>query len=145
MAEAHRPLSPHLQIWKWGPHMAVSIVHRATGTILATAGVAVLVWWLLAIASGPEAYQTFSHYVVSAGEGGSTFAVILNWLFRLAAFVVSWAFFQHMLSGIRHLVMDMGAGYELKTNKTWALATFAGSFTLTALLWVGIIVRVMEG
>ena len=57
-----RPLAPHLTVWKWGPHMLVSILHRVTGSGLATVGAAALVWWLMAAASGPEAYETFSHH-----------------------------------------------------------------------------------
>ena len=53
---ANRPLSPHLQIWKWGPHMLVSILHRVTGDGMALVGLGVLLWWLGALASGPEAY-----------------------------------------------------------------------------------------
>ena len=49
-----RPLSPHLTIWRWGPHMAVSILHRATGSGMATVGAILLVWWLVALASGEE-------------------------------------------------------------------------------------------
>ena len=48
--------------------------------------------------------------------------------------------FQHTLSGLRHLVMDMGAGYELSTNKFWATMTIAVSAVLTALLWLYILV-----
>lgn len=143
MAGAKRPLSPHLQIWKWGPAMAASIAHRATGTILALVGIPVLVWWLMAAASGPEAYATFSNYVISAQDAGS-FAGIANILFWLAAIVVAWSFFQHMLSGLRHLVLDMGAGYELKTNRMVALLTFAGSTLLTLLLVITVAMRVME-
>ena len=56
---ANRPIAPHLQIWKWGPHMAISILHRVTGDGLALAGLAVLLWWLGAMAAGPDAYATF--------------------------------------------------------------------------------------
>ena len=133
MAGAERPLSPHLQIWKWSPAMAVSIAHRATGTILALVGIPVLVWWLLSAASGADSYATFSKWVIDAGEGGGL-ADITTVLFKLAAILVAWSFFQHMLSGLRHLVMDMGAGYELKTNRTAAILTFVGSILLTLLL-----------
>ncbi|WP_420607761.1 succinate dehydrogenase, cytochrome b556 subunit [Novosphingopyxis sp.] len=140
MAGADRPLSPHLQIWKWGPHMAASIAHRATGTILALVGIPVLVWWLLAAASGADAYASFSKWVIDAGDAGG-FAAITTVLFKLAAIVVAWSFFQHMLSGLRHLVMDMGAGYELKTNRTVAVLTFVGSILLTLLLVVYVAMR----
>src|SRR3546814_1470403 len=58
-ANRSRPLSPHLTIWRWGPHMLVSILHRMTGAGLATVGVVGLVWWLTAAAMGPAAYETF--------------------------------------------------------------------------------------
>lgn len=117
-----RPLSPHLTIWRWGPHMLVSILHRITGTGLAVVGLAVLTWWLGAIAAGPAAYQQFTGHASS-------------W-YGLAVLVgLTWAFWQHFLSGIRHLVMDMGAGFELKINKLFAVLTMAGALFLTALTW----------
>ncbi|TFI58782.1 succinate dehydrogenase, cytochrome b556 subunit [Sphingomonas parva] len=117
-----RPLSPHLTIWRWGPHMLVSILHRVTGSGLATIGAAALVWWLAAAASGPEAYGTFVSWATS-------------WIGIVIGVGLSWAFFQHTLSGIRHLVMDIGAGFELSTNKFWANMTLVGSALLTALFW----------
>jgi succinate dehydrogenase / fumarate reductase cytochrome b subunit len=123
-----RPLSPHLTIWKWGPHMLVSILHRATGTAMALAGGIGFVWWLVAAAMGPTAYEIFLYWATSP-------------LGYLVAVGLTWTFFQHLLSGIRHLVMDTGAGYELKTNKSFAMATMAGSILLTALVWLPMIVR----
>lgn len=60
-----RPLSPHLTIWRWGPPMAVSILHRVTGAALSIAGLAVLTWWLMALATGPEAYAGFAKAAAS--------------------------------------------------------------------------------
>ena len=117
-----RPLSPHLTIWRWGPHMLVSILHRVTGSGLATLGAAGLVWWLTAAASGPDAYATF----VGCAK---------SWIGIVVGVGLSWAFFQHTLSGIRHLVMDIGAGFELSVNKFWANMTLVGSVLLTALFW----------
>jgi succinate dehydrogenase / fumarate reductase cytochrome b subunit len=57
---ASRPLSPHLSIWKWGPHMLVSILHRVTGDGMAFVALPVLIWWLAAIAGGAESYATFT-------------------------------------------------------------------------------------
>lgn len=123
-----RPLSPHLSIWKWGPHMAVSIVHRVTGSGMATLGTILLVWWLAALATGRERYEQFvGLFTTSAGHLN-----IIGWVFAVG-FTLS--FFQHMMSGIRHFVMDVGAGYELKSAKNSALATFVGSVVLTALFW----------
>ena len=117
-----RPLSPHLTIWRWGPHMLVSILHRITGVGLAVVGGPVLVWWLLAIAGGPEAYDSFTGW---AGW----------WLGIVVAVGLSWALVQHTLSGLRHFVMDAGAGYELGTNKFWATMTLAASILITAFFW----------
>src|SRR5688572_11166527 len=121
-----RPLSPHLTIWRWGPHMLVSILHRVTGAGVALVGGAVLAWWLLAAAEGADAYADFTGWA--------------TWKWALIFWVpLSWALFQHSLSGLRHLVMDIGAGYELDTNKFWANMTLVGSLLLTALLWAWII------
>ena len=123
MATRPRPLSPHLTIWRWGPHMTVSILHRATGIALSVAGLAILAWWLMARAQGQEAYATF------AKVAGSPIGLIV-------LVGLTWSFFQHLLSGIRHLVTDTGAGFELRVNKTSAILTIVGSLLLTAALWV---------
>ena len=117
-----RPLSPHLSIWRWGPHMVVSILHRITGIGLSIIGLAALTWWLVAIASGPESYATFAN-----AAGHPIGLVVLIGL--------TWAFFQHLLSGIRHLAMDTGAAFELGVNKRFAVLTILGSTLLTAGLW----------
>lgn len=123
---AERPLSPHLQIWKWGPHMAVSILHRITGDGMALVGLAVLVWWLGALAGGPEAYADF------ATLAGSPVGMIV-------LVGLSWAFFTHMSSGIRHFVLDIGAGYELTTNKTWSILSPLIGVALTVAFWAVIL------
>ena len=121
-----RPLSPHLGIWRWGPGMLVSIVHRMTGAALAIAGLALLVWWLMAIADSAEAYADFTRAVTHP-------------LGLVVLVGLTWAFFQHLLSGIRHLVMDTGAGFELDTNKRFAVLTLVGSLVLTLLIWVPVL------
>lgn len=122
-----RPLSPHLTVWRWGPHMLVSILHRATGVALTVAGLALLTWWLLALSGSDAGYQRFEEAIAWAPFGIS--------LAKLVLIGLTWAFFQHTLSGIRHLIMDVGAGFELKTNKTMAYLTLIGSALLTAALW----------
>ena len=117
-----RPLSPHLTIWRWGPGMLVSILHRVTGGALTVAGLAVLAWWLIAIAGGEESYAEF--VAVATHPVG---LIILAGL--------TWAFWQHFFSGLRHLVLDTGAGYELRVNKFWSVMTVAGSLFATALTW----------
>jgi succinate dehydrogenase / fumarate reductase cytochrome b subunit len=103
--------------------MLVSILHRITGGALSIAGLAVLTWWLIAIADGPDAYAEFGDLARSPIG-----LVVLVGL--------TWAFFQHLLSGMRHLVMDAGAGFELDTNKRFAILTIVGSVVLTAAFWV---------
>ncbi|HET9355254.1 MAG TPA: succinate dehydrogenase, cytochrome b556 subunit [Sphingomicrobium sp.] len=117
-----RPLSPHLSIWRWGPGMTVSILHRVTGGALAVAGLGVLTWWLWAIADGNAGYERFAE--AAASPLGIVVLVGLTW-----------AFWQHFLSGIRHLVMDSGAGLELRINKLFSVLTVAGALFLTALTW----------
>lgn len=121
-----RPLSPHLTLWKWGPHMLVSILNRITGAGLTVVGSIVLVWWLVAAASSAEAYAAFTSWATS-------------WIGIVIGVGLSWAFFQHTLGGLRHLVMDIGAGFELRTNKFWANMTLVGTIFLTALFWFVIV------
>ena len=102
--------------------MVVSILHRATGVALSFAGLGILAWWLLALSSGQEAYATFT----KAATHPLGLVVLAG---------ISWSFFQHLLSGIRHLVMDSGAAFELGLNKAFAILTIVGSVLLTAALW----------
>jgi succinate dehydrogenase / fumarate reductase cytochrome b subunit len=102
--------------------MAVSILHRATGVALSFAGLGILTWWLFALSSGPDAYASFTKTATSP-------------LGLVVLAGISWSFFQHLLSGIRHLVMDTGAAFELGVNKTFAILTIGGSMLLTAVLW----------
>lgn len=127
-----RPLSPHLQVWRWGPHMLVSIIHRALGVGMALVGAPLLTWWLAATASGEESYRGFLDWFTT--DTGA-----LNFVGWVLAVGLSWAVLQHMMTGIRHLVLDTGAGYELRRNKLGALATMAASATLTALYWAYIV------
>lgn len=117
-----RPLSPHLGIWRWRVHMLVSILHRVTGHGNALVGVLLFVWWLVAAASGEAAYATFYDLATSPFGYLVGIGMTLN-------------FFQHMGSGLRHLVMDTGAAYEIQTSKRTALATFVFSITMTVLVW----------
>lgn len=124
---APRPLSPHMTIWKWRVHAVVSILHRITGNAMALGGVVLFLWWLLAAASGPEAYQVF----VGAATG---------WFGILIAFGLTWVFFQHLCSGIRHLIMDSGEGFDLDTSRRLAIATLIASTLLTILTWIVIVI-----
>ncbi len=117
-----RPLSPHLTIWRWGPGMLVSILHRITGGALSVAGLAVLTWALWAAMSGDAQFDTF-----------------LQWMNHPIGIIVlvglTWAFWQHLFSGLRHLVLDTGAGFELKINRAGSVATIVLAIFFTALTW----------
>ena len=123
---AERPLSPHLSIWKWGPAMLVSILHRASGDGLALVGLPVLLWWLGALAGGPASYATFVEYATSIPG----IIVLVG---------VSWAFFSHFCSGVRHFVLDIGAGYEVDANNRWSVVTTLGGVVLTVAFWAALL------
>lgn len=124
---ADRPIAPHLfdgprLHWRWGPHMVVSILHRITGDGMALVGLGVLLWWLGSLAGGAESYAGFT-----AAMGSPLGLIVLAGL--------SWAFFSHMCSGIRHFVLDLGAGYELRTNKTFSVVAPLTGVVLTIAFW----------
>lgn len=108
--------------------MAVSILHRITGDGMALVGLAVGIWWLGALASGPDAYGLF-------------YAVASSWVGQIVLVGLSWAFFSHLLSGLRHFVLDIGAGYELRTNKMWSIAVPAIAIVLTVAFWAFIYLK----
>ena len=122
MAQAKRPLSPHLQVYRFGAHMAVSIIHRITGSALAV-GAILLTWWLVAIATGHE------YFNMVQGMAGSM-------LGKLVLFGITFALMQHFASGIRHLFMDAGKLFDLKANTSSAKFTFVFSSVMTLLIWV---------
>lgn len=122
MATRARPLSPHLGIWRWRVHMLVSILHRITGDGLAIGGALLLLWWLVAAATGSDAYAGF-------------LAIASGWIGHVILVGLTWAVFQHMLSGLRHLAMDTGWGYGLATSRLTAILTILGSLALTGLVW----------
>ena len=124
MTASNRPLSPHLQIWKWTLTMTQSILHRATG-IANTIGLFILVWWLIAAAAGPNAYEiflTFASHPIGR-------IMMMGWVFSVYA---------HMLGGIRHMIMDTGRLYEIRTAKLVVLFVWVASAVLTLATWMTI-------
>ena len=109
--------------------MLVSILHRATGDGMATVGSVLLVWWLAALAAGEQSYATFRD-VFTLDNGR------LNIVGYVVGIGLTLALFQHIAGGVRHLVMDTGAGFELKRNKQGALATMAFAVVATAFFWL---------
>jgi succinate dehydrogenase / fumarate reductase cytochrome b subunit len=123
-----RPVSPHLQIWRWTITMAASITHRATGLALA-GGTLFLVWWLIAAASGPEAYAVFAR--VAGHPVG-----------EIIVFGLIWALAFHLLNGIRHLAWDLGYGFRMSTSRLTAALAYGFSLVLAAGIFaIGLMVR----
>jgi len=111
-----RPLSPHLTVYRWPITMAASITHRMTGIALA-GGTLFLAWWLIAAATGPDAYDVF--LAVARHP--------IGWII-LFGFVWSLAF--HLLNGIRHLAWDVGFGFRLPVARLTAALVFALSLAI---------------
>ena len=119
--QAARPLSPHLQIYRWSWTMAMSIAHRATGCAL-YAGTVLIAAWLVAAASGPAAFETAQ-------------AIAGSILGRLVLFGYSFALLHHMVGGLRHFVWDLGYGYDPETRMKLAKYSVFVSGGLTVLVW----------
>ncbi len=117
-----RPLSPHLQVYKPQLTSLLSILHRITGVALA-GGTLLLVWWLIAAATGTDAFNSVQ-------------TVIGSWFGRLFLFGWSFALFYHLCNGIRHLFWVMGRGYELPTVTASGWAVVIISIALTGIAWV---------
>ncbi|MBK8181695.1 MAG: succinate dehydrogenase, cytochrome b556 subunit [Candidatus Competibacteraceae bacterium] len=124
MSANKRPLSPFMIGPYYKPQMTsvLSITHRATGAGLVV-GTLLLVYWLAAAASGPEAYKHAQ-------------AVLGSMLGQLFLFLWTWALFYHMANGIRHLFWDAGRGFEMTeaTKSGWWVVW--SSIILTVLSWL---------
>lgn len=121
MATQNRPLSPHLQIYRWQISSVLSILHRITGIALAV-GSLLLVYWIIAGAVGPEAFAQ------AQGLIGSVIG-------RLLLFGWTYALFFHLANGIRHLFWDLGWGFELKTMSITGWAAVVVALLLTLIAW----------
>ena len=120
--------------------MTVSILHRVSGDGLAIVGGLMFLWWLGALAAGPDAYAAFLACVWHDPSPEVTLLhQITNVLGKVVLIGLTWAFFQHLFSGLRHLVLDTGAGYELKTNKLWSTVVMISGVLATAATWLYIL------
>lgn len=120
--EQRRPLSPHLQIYKWSPTMAASIAHRATGAAL-YAGTLLLAFYLFA----------------AAGDAGSfhfAAALFSSWLGQIVLFGYTFVLMLHVMGGLRHAIWDAGKGFERTARDRLSLGSFVGAAVLTVLLWL---------
>ncbi len=117
MTEDSRPLSPHLQIYRWQITMLMSILHRASGIVLSV-GAVFLVYWLVALSHGPEDYAAVRALLASLpGQ-----IALLGWTAAL---------YYHLCNGIRHLFWDAGAGFEMTTVRRSGWAVVIVSLALT--------------
>ncbi|MET0986226.1 MAG: succinate dehydrogenase, cytochrome b556 subunit [Steroidobacteraceae bacterium] len=120
MATRERPISPFFT-YRWQYTNTLSILNRLTGLALSI-GLIPLIYWLVAAASGPEAYADALEVL------GSPIV-----MFIMVGF--SFSFFYHLLNGIRHLVWDLGYGFDLRVARASGWTVFIGSLVLTALSW----------
>lgn len=116
-----RPLSPHLQIYRWQLTSVLSILHRAAGVAL-TIGTILLVWWLVAAAEGSDSYAAVQRFLGS-------------WVGRVLLFGWSVALFYHLCNGLRHLWWDTGRGLELRSVYAGGWAVLVGTVVLTVIAW----------
>lgn len=121
-----RPVSPHLQIYRWTPTMAMSIVHRATGIAL-YGGMLLVAWWLVAAATSPSWFD-FANWLLG------------SWFGLLVLIGFSWSLIHHALGGVRHYIWDTGVGLEKKTATMLSSLTLVGSLLLTAALWAAYVI-----
>ncbi len=122
-----RPMSPHLQIWRWPISMAVSISHRVTGVGLAI-GTLLLTWWLVAAATSDTAFDRVQWFL------GSPIGMLMLFCWTLSLML-------HFFSGIRHLAWDAGFGFEPQTYRLTARIVIIGAAVLTLLIWfIGLVV-----
>ena len=121
-SHAERPLSPHLQVYRLTLTMMMSIVHRLTGGALYF-GTLLVVWWLVALASGPEQFEFVQ------GIAGSIIG-------RLVLFGYTWALVHHAIGGLRHLIWDTGRGFDLGNVEWMARLNLIGSVVITVVIWV---------
>lgn len=120
-----RPLSPHLQNWRWHATMATSILHRATGVANYIGAVLVSVW-LVMLAAGPQTYAIWED--LNAGPLG----ILITLAFIGFTFSVSF----HLLNGIRHLVWDAGYGFDAKGSNLRSLFIIGAAIGFTAAIWI---------
>ena len=127
MAQQERPLSPFMH-YRWQYTNTLSILHRLSGVFMA-AGITLLVYWLVAAASGNAAYDT----ALSCLTSPLTKLALFGWLL---------AFYYHLLNGIRHLGWDLGYGFERAVARKTGTLVFIAAIVLTALTWWCISVRI---
>ncbi|OJW53354.1 MAG: succinate dehydrogenase, cytochrome b556 subunit [Alphaproteobacteria bacterium 41-28] len=117
-----RPLSPHLQVYKIQITSLLSIMHRGTGIVL-YGGSILWVLWFLALAAGPQSYYRMQEFLLNPFG----LIILIGW---------SFSFFYHLCNGIRHLLWDIGFGYDMPMVRFTGWTVIISSFFLTALAWI---------
>ena len=118
----NNPLSPHIQIYRWHISSLVSISHRITG-VINIAALTIICFWIASLLLGENSYELTK--------------IFLNSIFgKFIILSLTWSFSFQMLSEVRHLIMDLGYGFELKTTKITGLIVIIGSFILTILIYL---------
>jgi succinate dehydrogenase / fumarate reductase, cytochrome b subunit len=118
----NRPLSPHLQVYKFIPTMAMSIMHRITGAVLYF-GMILVAAWLVAAASGEDYFN----------QANALFGSLIG---QIILFGFTWSLLHHTLGGLRHIMWDLGYGFEKEFSSKLAKANLIASIGLTILIWV---------
>lgn len=119
---SNRPLSPHLQIYRWQLTMLLSIFHRATGVALSVGSI-MLACWLVSAALGEGAFTAVN-------------AVVASWYGLVLMVLWSYALLYHLCNGLRHLIWDTGRGLDIHTSYIMGYTVIAVSLLLTVLVWI---------
>src|SRR5690554_4158260 len=125
MVTDNRPLSPHLQVYRWQMTMVTSVLHRFSGLLLSL-GMVLVVAWLVALAAGPQAFASVTGWLASPA------GLVLLFLWSVALFY-------HLFNGIRHLLWDAGWLLELKGAYASGWAMLVLSLVMTAIVWGGLL------
>ena len=122
MNDSKNPLSPHLQIYRWHISSLLSITHRISG-IINLLGLILIFFWVLVLSLGESSYELF--------------LLLINSFFgKFVLIGLTWSMSFHILSGIRHLVWDLGYGFEIKTANISGLIVIISSLVLTVIIWL---------
>ena len=122
MNDSKNPLSPHLQIYRWHISSLLSITHRISGVINLLALILIF-FWLIFLSLGENNYQSF-------------LLIINSFIGKFILIGFTWSMSFHLLSGIRHLVWDLGYGFEIKTANITGIIVIISSLTLTIIFWL---------
>lgn len=127
MSQAVRPISPHLQVYRWPLSMGLSILHRATGIVMSV-GTLVLVAYLCALAAGQTQFLAFLHLAAS-------------WPCQVLLIGWTWALCFHLCNGVRHLFWDTGFGYAKHRAHATGVVVAIASIVVTVLIWTTVLIN----